>query len=316
MSDCTPCKHPQDSKRGIQFATRTSIFLEAFTQDESMSLLTQRLGDENSARDIKELSEELCGVPLALVQASSFIKQNYLSIQEYLELYRASDKDKMQLLSEDFEDDVRDSESRNPVATTWSITFDFIRKRNPLAADILSVMSMLDPQAIPESLLQLGNSPLPFKQALGTLQAFSLITLRTGWKNKKEKSFDLHRLIRLAMRSWLSSNGQLHRFMAKALKAMAEKFTDGQWETKDKWMAYLPHAATLLAAEELKSLKDSVIPMVFRGQIMDKSNHAPDDTVCPICTANVLRTLAKCHLTIGNANLSLVEAERALLLQE
>ncbi|KAG9237498.1 hypothetical protein BJ875DRAFT_453604 [Amylocarpus encephaloides] len=58
------------------------------------------------------------------------------------------------LESEDFEDDIGDQESHNPVAATWAITFDHVLTVDPLAAEILSVMSSLDTYAIaiPESL--------------------------------------------------------------------------------------------------------------------------------------------------------------------
>lgn len=83
-----------------------------------------------------------------------------------MELYRISEVDKIELLSEDFDDGIRDSESRNPVVTTWSVSFDYIRNWDPLAAEILSVMSMLDPQAIPESLIFFGNNKLKFGKAM------------------------------------------------------------------------------------------------------------------------------------------------------
>lgn len=57
--------------------------------------------------------------------------------------------------------------------------FDYIRNWDPMVAEILSVMSMLDAQAIPEFLIRFGNNKLKFSKAMGTLQAFSLIF--TGW---------------------------------------------------------------------------------------------------------------------------------------
>ena len=62
------------------------------------------------------------------------------------------------------------------------------------------MMSMLDSQAIPKSLLShdASTSTVTFEKALGTLQAFYLIAPR---QDKFERSFDLHRLVRLAMRN-------------------------------------------------------------------------------------------------------------------
>ena len=62
------------------------------------------------------------------------------------------------LLSEDFEDDGRYRNIKNPVATTWLISFDRIQQRDQLAAEYLSFMACIDPKDIPQSLLPPGAS--------------------------------------------------------------------------------------------------------------------------------------------------------------
>lgn len=309
----------RDARIGMEFAKRTTIRLGALTPQESINLLDTRLGTGHSeVGELTELSEELCGIPLALVQASSFITQNYLSIPSYLDLYRASDRDKIDLLSEDFDDEVRDAETLNPVATTWSITFDHILKNDFLAAEVLSTMSVLDAQAIPESLLDGGMQKLKFTKAMGTLQAFALVTARSDgpvWEGRKERLFDFHRMVRLAMRSWLSLHGELESYTARTLTTLAERFTDGQWETRGKWSTYLPHAAVLLASEQLAYIEDLAIAPVSHDQELGVVNHDPEGIVCPICAANILTILASCHYTIGRPIISLEEAERAYRLK-
>lgn len=309
----------RDARVGMEFAKRTTITLGALTTEESLALLKTRLGaDHRDSEELIELSEELCGIPLALVQASSFIKQNYLSIPSYLELYRASDRDKIELLSEDFDDEVRDSETLNPVAATWSITFDHILKKNFLAAEILSTMSVLDAQAVPESLLYGGEQKIKFSKAMGILQAFSLVTARSDgptWEGRQERLFDFHRMVRLAMRSWLSIQGELESYTARTLKTLAERFTDGQWETRGKWSTYLPHAAVLLASDQLAYIEDLVTAPVAHDQNLGTVNHNPEGIVCPVCAANILTILSTCHYTIGKPITSLEEAERAYRLK-
>lgn len=309
----------RNAKIGMEFAKRTTINLEALTMNESISLLERSLGpDLGDTDELTELCEELCGIPLALVQASSFIKQNYLSIPSYLSLYRTSDRHRIELLSEDFEDDIRDPETLNPVAATWSITFDHILNTDALAAEILSTMSVLDAQAIPESLLYNGLQGIKFVKAIGTLQAFALITARTDgpvWNERRERLFDFHRLVRLAMRSWLSLHGTLENFTARTLKTLAERFTDGQWETRGKWSTYLPHAVVLLASDQLSFIENLAISPVSHHQHLGAVKHNPEGIVCPICAANVLTILATCYSTVGKPLSSLEEAERAYRLK-
>jgi len=65
--------------------------------------------------------------------------------------------------------------------TTWKISFDQIRRQKRRAADILSLMAMLDPQGVPKVLLERKDERMTeFIAATGTLQAFSLITVERG----------------------------------------------------------------------------------------------------------------------------------------
>jgi hypothetical protein len=308
----------RDARVGMEFAKKQVISIGALTQSESISLLANRLEkDESADEDIKKLSQELCGIPLALVQASSFIQQNYLPIPDYLDLYRYSDSEKVALLSEDFEDDIRDPESLNPIATTWSVSFDFIQKQNPLAAETLSVMSMLDPQAIPVSLIEFGKSRVAFSKAMGILQAFALITMRSDGpmcEGHREKSFYLHQLVRLAMRSWLNIQNRLESFTARALSTMAERFTDCQWETRAKWSSYLPHAAVLFDSDYLAGL-EGLVTHVLHDHESGTLSHTPEGKICPVCAANLLTTLSTCHYITGKPTISFQEAEKAYRLR-
>lgn len=311
----------RNARIGKEFAKLQSFTLGALSEKESIELLNTRLGaGDKDYNDLSELSKELYGIPLALVQASSFISQNYLSIPSYLELYRASDFDKIELLSEDFSDEIRDPESRNPIATTWSVSFDHIHDWDPLAADILSVMSMLDPQAIPESLVYFTDSRTKFSKSIATLQSFSLITARTDgptWEGRREKSFDLHRLVRLAMRSWLSHRGEFKSQTAKALATMAKNFTNCEWETKEKWVSYLPHAAVLLASDHLNGLENLVLSQAsLHERNFGTVGHIAEGVVCPVCAAALLTILSSCHFLIGFPLLSFEEAEKAYRLNK
>lgn len=90
--------------------------------------MTTRLGEGDSeVPKLEELAEALEGIPLTMIQASSFIQENEATtIKRYLELYEASDTEKIQLLNQDFEDDTRDPEQKNPIASTWIVTFEYM----------------------------------------------------------------------------------------------------------------------------------------------------------------------------------------------
>lgn len=180
---------------------------------ESVDLLGAKIGEQFQEDDYVRLANALDHVPLALVQAAAYICAQGISISKYLSDYNKIDHAKMQLLSDDFENEIRDKDIKNPVAATFAISFQQIRKCDSRAADVLSMMSMLDAQAIPTSLLDIDEDVLSTK-ALGTLQAFSLIT-KTSQQDQKDQFFDIHRLVRLAMRNWLSINRELNVWIRK-----------------------------------------------------------------------------------------------------
>jgi len=84
---------------------------------------------------------ELTYLPLAIVQAAAYINENGIALADYLSPLKEKEEDIIDLLSEDFEDNGRYHNVKNPVATTWLISFEQIRRRDPLAAEYLSFIA-------------------------------------------------------------------------------------------------------------------------------------------------------------------------------
>jgi hypothetical protein len=124
--------------------------------------------------DANDLLEQLTYLPLAIVQAASFIDKNDIRLRDYISLLGNQEKRAIELLIRDFEDDGRYQDVKNPVATTWIISFEQIRKNDSLASDYLTFMACIDAKDIPLTLLPPGPSPLERTVAMGTLKAYSL----------------------------------------------------------------------------------------------------------------------------------------------
>lgn len=294
---------------GIKFATAKNLVpLSTLTDAESLALMATKLGEDDSetTHDLKELAEVLGGIPLAIIQATSFIQENGSTPARYLELYKANDSNKIELLSEDFEDDTRDSELKNPIASTWMVTFEYMKARQPLAADTLCMMSMFDAQAIPENLISKtaggdSNSSTSVEKTLGILQAYSLISPRdvTGAGaciDQIGRMFDLHRLVRLVTRNWLTMCSTYNYWVANAIDVMSIRYNEAnqvEYEAFHKFMLiYLPHASSLMSSPPLflKDDEEVFVPDVFHGQTL-QNDHAENGLICPTCTANILRRM-------------------------
>ena len=254
-------------KVGASFAsTRNVIRLQQMNLAESELLLRARLGDEIPGQNpsmYTEVAEELERTPLALVQAASFMSQNCVPLESYLQMYRESDVAKIELLSENFEDDTRDAENKNPIAATWIISFDYIRMHVPQAAELLSLMSIIDAHNIPDFLIQQGWDAISFNKAIGALAGFSFITTKNQSSSllQQYRVYDLHRLVRLAIRNWLKMNNMLNQRTAQMLKTLALKSRESGSHQYDTSFFMLPHAIELLASDLLQCRSSSSQPL-------------------------------------------------------
>lgn len=103
----------RDKRIGLKFAgVSRTIPVEALSKSDSSALILHRLESlldvTANSHDLNCLTTILENIPLALVQASAFIIMCGTTVKEYLQLYSESDSSKIGLLSENFEDKVRD----------------------------------------------------------------------------------------------------------------------------------------------------------------------------------------------------------------
>ena len=135
---------------------RDVIGIPPMDEEHATQLLEKKLGQQHNGEDVAALARELDFVPLAITQAAAYIEQrgDRWSIQQYLERLRKNNKARLNLLDQDGGNLRRDEEASNSVLLTWQISFEHIREVRPSAADLLSLMSLFDRQAIPESLLK------------------------------------------------------------------------------------------------------------------------------------------------------------------
>jgi tetratricopeptide (TPR) repeat protein len=165
-----------------------------------------------------------------------------MTIAKYLAIFRENEANRTKLLDEDTGDLRRDSSVPNAVITTWQISFDQIRKHQRSATELLSLMSVLDSQGIPEFLLSRSyDTLLKFEDALSPLIDFSMIMTETG-----RQAFDMHPLVQLAMRKWLTLRGELEIWQRESIRIISETFPDGEHAHLITCAALEPHAQIVL----------------------------------------------------------------------
>ena len=197
----------------------TPIEVSSMKTLEAVGLLRNRLPDATEV-DASELVKELEYVPLAISQASAYIKTVPLfSVPSYLAIFRHSNKNQATLLNKDNRDLRRDQGVSNAVITSWELSFHQIRKKSRPSADLLSLMCYFNRTAIPQLLIQGNNDDISFYEIINPLLSFSLIRAEIG-----EETFEMHRLVQTATRHWLQSEGDDQLWKERAIQRVAIQF--------------------------------------------------------------------------------------------
>ncbi len=178
---------------GTLFLLRRARLLEAsaFLDQASSELLAEA----------ESLVIELDFLPLAIDQAGAYMEEVGCTPAAYLELYHRCRKDLLHRRGH------TPSDHPKSVATTWSLSFERIEHRNPAAADLLRMCAFLEPDAIPEELLQEGcltlgsqiravaTDTLAFHGACAELARFSLVQ-----RDPQARLLRIHRLVQAVLK--------------------------------------------------------------------------------------------------------------------
>ena len=243
----------------------TPVQVLSMNLDESVELLRIWLPKANQA-EASELVEELEKMPLAISQASAYIKEVPLfSIPKYLARFRRSKEDQVDLLNKNKEDLRRDREVPNAVITSWELSFNQLRETSPGSADLLSLMSYFNRQAIPQCLVQRDGDEVSFEEDINPLISFSLIRAEI-----REDIFEMHRLIQMATQHWLCSEGYDQLWKERAVERVAHHFPN-QGSRAQHWPvceALMSHADEVIA--HITGSKESELN---RAELLNNTAH-------------------------------------------
>ncbi|KAL9577919.1 MAG: hypothetical protein Q9203_007282, partial [Teloschistes exilis] len=135
---------------------RDIIVVEPMAQSHALALFKKKLGSLYDGSNAGELAAALEYMPLAIIQSAAYIKPRAprYSMRQYLDDFRKSDSNKSSLLKYEGGQLRRDWQAKNSIIITWQISFEYVRREWPSAADLLSLMSFFDRQGIPDFLVR------------------------------------------------------------------------------------------------------------------------------------------------------------------
>ncbi|KAF5621046.1 kinesin light chain [Fusarium tjaetaba] len=212
----------------VSVAQNNVVKLSEMDDEDAKALLESSLIEKGQMEDtvlIDKLLQKLAYLPLAITQASAYMKVNEISVNEYLHLLQNTDQDMVELLSCGFRDRTHYDPSQGAVATTWIVSFKQIRALHEDAAKILSVTAYLEPKAIPRALLPPLGSDQKMARAIGTLCGYSFLS-----KREDGETFDIHSLVHLAVKRWNEEEGLEAGTRQMAFAHVAKAFLYNDWE--------------------------------------------------------------------------------------
>ncbi|KAJ5335664.1 uncharacterized protein N7506_005600 [Penicillium brevicompactum] len=249
------------------------IEVQPMSKAEGLNLLQKKLDIPGMREGMVQLVEALEFMPLAIVQAASYIahRSPRCSVSQYLKKLQESDGEAVRLLNKEAGLHYRDWEAKNSILLTWQISFDHIRGVRSSAADLLSLMSFFDRQGIPESILRAQqrremrkylcaetiedssgeedersvsdlDADETFEDDITTLRDYSLISVGVY-----STVFTMHRLVQLTVRTWLETHGQLEHWKEKFIKNLCYEFPTGEYENWVRCRSLFPHVKSALS---------------------------------------------------------------------
>ncbi|KAK7927522.1 kinesin light chain [Apiospora marii] len=241
------------------------VAVDGMNRADAIKVLHENLEVSQVDKESTEkLIEILAYLPLAIKQASAYMRRTEISTQKYLGYCLTSDKSQTKLLCQDFEDYHRYSTIANPIATTWNITFIHISQKWPLAADSMKTICHYAEKDIPIELFP-GEDEMKRDEAIGVLKGYNFILERPT-----SKTFDIHRLVRLAMRNWIRDKGDTLHWNTISVRRLIAIFPTPHTENKDVWLKFFPHAQSLLKLQEDCSNKELTATLIYK---VAKSHH-------------------------------------------
>ena len=150
-----------------------------------------------------ELVKLLQGLPLAINQAGSYMRETGTTVSKYIDSYNHKWK---KLMKDQNYFTLRESADRS-VLTTWTVSFDHLREQNEDAANFLKLWAFLDNQdlwyelltpslhheifdEVPGWFVRCASDELDFKKCMGLLSKYSFINTKF-----ESSSFFMHSVL-------------------------------------------------------------------------------------------------------------------------
>ncbi|KAL4960741.1 uncharacterized protein BDV14DRAFT_204484, partial [Aspergillus stella-maris] len=253
----------RNSNLAVELPSAKVIHVSGLDAESAMEILRNSL-DVNVLLDYDtslDLLQQLAFHPLAITQATAYIRESGIAISDYVQLLLGKEEelekeeDAIKLLSEGFQKEWQDTDASELVAAAWLISFEQIRQTSQLGAAFLLFMACINSHDIPQSLLPPALTKEKV-EALNLLKAFSFVS------EGRDGSLTSHRLFHLSARNWMRKRDQFSQEISKAAHRLSEVFPSDDHTNRELWRVYLPHALSLTREQEFVGQLDKYTDLI------------------------------------------------------
>lgn len=236
----------RDTKHAMDLKLQHSIIrLPGLDSDAAEELLCSKLPSSQASRqDAATLVQSLGYIPMAILQAASFMSITGLSIRDYMGLLDQGSKNPIQLLNERTAHDFDVARQCN-FSEVLLVTLQNIKNQNEFSFHILGVMSCVHSSRIPTFLLPSAPSGVNIISALGVLKRYSIVDL----DNEGDfQTGEISAFVQIMVRSHLECVEQYREYLSLALERVISNFPETFTEQNDLGLGALclSHARELL----------------------------------------------------------------------
>ncbi|MEW9532674.1 FxSxx-COOH system tetratricopeptide repeat protein [Microbispora sp. NPDC049125] len=230
--------------------TDEAVHVEVFSHDHAITLLRKRTADADD-RSAAEVAERLGRLPLALVQAASYVSQTSTTLAHYAGLVESRMGAVLAATPP--------SDYNATIATTWSMSIDEAAARAKGARALLTFCSFMAPEAIPRNLpvecaeifpegelRDIATNRIDYDLAVAALNRYSLLTADAEF-------LSVHRLVQFTMRASLGEADQ-RAWGEAVIRTLNAAFpqSPGDKPTWGRCAELMPHV--LAAADHARAL--------------------------------------------------------------
>ena len=252
---------------------RRLIDVGFFTSDEAVAYLRKRIGDdERLLVGADELATDLGYLPLAMAQATAYMRDRGLGCADYRQRLSDSRRRLADLVPED---GALPDDHRTTIAATWSLSIDWANRLKPagLARPMLELTSVLDPSGIPTDVL---TAP----RARGYLALHRGDEELVDVEHARDALYCLRRLNLIDLDDHLASTVRVHSLVQRATR---EQVHDG-------WRDLCAAAADALVHAWPQVERDPAIGQALRSNTDTVREFGGDSLLSPTVHAVLFRS--------------------------